>query len=213
MAEEARRALAALIDERREDYASLSHLLGRNPAYIQQYIRRGTPKRLAEADRRTLARYFQVPEERLGGPPVPPPPDLAAVPILDVRASAGPGREVGEERAAGQIGFPRAALREMASAGPEHLSMIRVDGASMEPLLSDGDSIIVDRADAADGLRDGVYVLRLEDRLLVKRLALTPTPGRVDVRSDNRDHPGWDNVALADLAVIGRVVWVGRRVR
>src|SRR5918992_1375634 len=65
---EARAALARLIRERGEDYASLSRLIGRNPAYVQQYIKRGSPKRLDEQDRRLLARYFGVPETLLGAP-------------------------------------------------------------------------------------------------------------------------------------------------
>ena len=46
-----RSALEALCRERGEDYASLSRLIGRNAAYIQQFIKRGTPQRLAEEDR------------------------------------------------------------------------------------------------------------------------------------------------------------------
>ena len=96
---EPRLALQRLIEERREDYASLSRLIGRNAAYVQQYIKRGIPKRLAEEDRRLLARYFQVPEERLGGLP---PPERSeshiVVPQLDVGASAGAGAFPGEYR-------------------------------------------------------------------------------------------------------------------
>lgn len=47
MAEDPRALLERLIGERGEDYAGLSRLIGRNPAYVQQYIKRGTPKRLA----------------------------------------------------------------------------------------------------------------------------------------------------------------------
>ena len=62
-----RQALDVLIRQRGEDYSSLSRLLGRNAAYIQQFIKRGTPKKLSEDDRRTLARYFGVDERELGG--------------------------------------------------------------------------------------------------------------------------------------------------
>ena len=51
MAEDPRALLERLIRERREDYAGLSRLIGRNPAYVQQYIKRGTPRRLSEGDR------------------------------------------------------------------------------------------------------------------------------------------------------------------
>lgn len=55
-------ALQRLIVEQREDYASLSRMLGRNAAYIQQFIKRGTPRILSEKDRRTLAACFGVKE-------------------------------------------------------------------------------------------------------------------------------------------------------
>lgn len=68
MPNDPRKALERLCAERGEDFAGLSRLIGRNPAYIQQYIRRGTPKRLKEDERRTLARFFGVAESVLGGP-------------------------------------------------------------------------------------------------------------------------------------------------
>lgn len=79
----ARAELARLIEERREDYAGLSRLLGRNPAYIQQFIKRGVPRKLAEEDREKLARYFGVDEALLGGPGKAP--DTAAASLIAVR--------------------------------------------------------------------------------------------------------------------------------
>ena len=60
--------LERLCAERGEDFAGLSRMLGRNPAYIQQFVRRGVPKRLKEEERRKLARYFSIAESLLGGP-------------------------------------------------------------------------------------------------------------------------------------------------
>ena len=71
MPNDPRKALERLCAERGEDFAGLSRFLGKNPAYIQQFIRRGTPRRLREDERRKLARYFGVPESLLGGPPRP----------------------------------------------------------------------------------------------------------------------------------------------
>lgn len=61
-----RHALARLAVDHGDSLASLSRLLGRNAAYVQQFIERGTPKRLDEDDRLTLARHFQVDERLLG---------------------------------------------------------------------------------------------------------------------------------------------------
>ncbi len=63
---EPREALDGLISERGETYASISRLLGRNSAYIQQFIKRGSPARLDQSDIALLALHFDVPVEMLG---------------------------------------------------------------------------------------------------------------------------------------------------
>ncbi|MFN3387559.1 MAG: helix-turn-helix transcriptional regulator [Allosphingosinicella sp.] len=214
MDEDARAALGRLIEERGEDFSSLSRLIGRNPAYIQQYIRRGTPRRLAEEDRRLLARYFGVDESVLGAPDRPAPAGgggLVAVPRLDVGASAGAGALDGGEARLGRLGFDPLWLRRLGVSDPARLSLIRVEGDSMAPTLSAGDEILVDQGDAAGRLRDGIYVLRMEDALVVKRIARGPKA--VAVRSDNPAYPSWPDCDPAALAIVGRVVWVGRALR
>ena len=205
-------ALARLIEERGEDYAGLSRLLGRNAAYIQQFIKRGSPRRLAESDRRILARYFGVEEALLGAPEAEPRPGLRPVPRLAVDAAAGAGALDGDERQAGHIAFDPAWLRRAARGAPEQLSIIRVAGDSMVPTLADGDDILVDRGDAAARVRDGIYVLRIEDALVVKRLALNPAARTLSVRSDNPAYPGWPDCDPAAVEIVGRVVWAGRRI-
>jgi phage repressor protein C with HTH and peptisase S24 domain len=210
MMEDARTVLERLIRERREDCASLSRLLGRNPTYVQQFIRRGSPRRLAEQDRERLARYFGVPETWLGAQDDRRPaatPALLTVPVLDTAASAGPGA-VGEDRlSAAGMGFSEAWLRKLRQrGGRDGLSVIRVRGDSMEPTLADGDEILVDESDR-ERLRDGIYVLRVGDVLLVKRLVREGDG--FAVRSDN---PAADPVDLSHgVNVIGRVLWAGRK--
>jgi phage repressor protein C with HTH and peptisase S24 domain len=205
-----RAALERLIEERGEDYASLSRLIGRNAAYVQQYVKRGTPRRLAEDDRRLLARYFDVPESLLGGPAGPPASRPVAVPRLNVGASAGPGSLPGDERPASHLAFDPQWLRRIA-ADPKQLSVIQVEGDSMLPTLSDGDEILVDGGDGAERLRDGIYVLRMEDALVVKRVALSPLGKKVAIRSDNPAYPKWPDCDRSGINVVGRVIWVGRR--
>ena len=73
-----------------------------------------------------------------------------------------------------------------------------------------GDNILVD-TDDRERLRDGIYVLRTDDALLVKRLSVNPATKRLTIRSDNDAYPSWDDCDPEGVAVIGRVVWVGRR--
>ncbi len=218
-----RAALDALIRDSGDDMASISKMIGRNAAYIQQFIRRGTPKRLSEDDRRTLARYFGVPEAQLGGRPIDSAPvpvekgraprrGLVSVPRLEVGASAGPGAFAGDERPRQHVAFEAEWLRTLVGGGLSDLSIIQVAGDSMSPTLSDGDEILVDRADATPRLRDGIYVLRMDDALLVKRLALNPVGPRLSVLSDNPAYPGWPDCSPEAVEIIGRVVWAARRI-
>lgn len=214
----ARIALDRLIAERGENYADLSRLIGRNPAYIQQFIKRGTPRKLDEADRHVLARYFGVAEQMLGGnaAQVTVPartrgmPAVVAVPRLALGASAGVGTLDEDERTAGVMAFDAHWLRHL-GVRPQRVSIIRVDGESMAPTLSDGDDIMVDHDDDATRLRDGVYVLRLDGVLMVKRIAMGPLRGRFSVVSDNLHYPDWTDIDPALVDIVGRVVWTGRR--
>jgi phage repressor protein C with HTH and peptisase S24 domain len=88
------------------------------------------------------------------------------------------------------------------------LSVIEVEGDSMEPTLRDGDEILVDRAPRP--LRSGLHVIRLDDVLLVKRLEPGPS-GTLQVISDNPAYPRLER-PRADIAILGRVVWKGGRV-
>ena len=61
-------------------------------------------------------------------------------------------------------------------------------------------------------LRDGIYVLRVDDALVVKRLALNPMGRRVTVQSDNPAYPDWPDCGLDEINCIGRVIWSGRKI-
>ncbi len=208
-----RETLDELIRRRGDDYASISRLLGRNAAYVQQFIRRGTPRKLDEEDRRVLAQYFGVDESILGGtadgfaPKLAP---LTLVPRYALEASAGPGAVPEDEAALGRIAFDPAWLRAL-GVSTAALSMIRVTGDSMMPTLADGDEIMVDGSDGGDRVRDGIYVLRMDDVLIVKRIAPNPATRRFAIRSDNPAYPDWPDCDPSAVTIIGRVVWASRK--
>lgn len=200
--------------------ASLSAMIGRNTSYLQQFVRKGSPRKLEEHDRRKLAEFFDVEEVELGGPK----PDVQEksyesmrkwtqsaadwvdVPRLDIGASAGPGALAGGEQAFDAFRFSAKWLREQGFDGTR-LSAIRVEGDSMEPLLRDGDEILVDCS--PHPFRDGIHVTRLGDTLMVKRVA-SAGQGRMTLLSQNPAYPPVE-VAADELTIIGRVVWKGGR--
>lgn len=208
--------LETLIRKGGHDFAALSKMLGKNPAYIQQYIRRGSPKKLDEDDRRRLAEFYGVDERLLGAPAARELPrasrensdGLLRIRQLQVGASAGPG-SLADDEYAQSMGFAPKWLRRLGT-DPKNLSLIVVDGDSMEPTLGDGDDIMVDHSAATGPIRDGIYVLRMDDVLLVKRLAMGPS-GKLSIRSDNPQYPAWEDISADSVNIIGRVVWTGRR--
>jgi hypothetical protein len=214
MTSDPRNVLQRLCAERGEDFAGLSRMLGRNPAYIQQFVRRGVPKRLKEEERRKLARYFSVSEAVLGGPPDLPfdRHGLISVNRHPVAVSAGPGALVTEELGKPYFGFDERWLKALTPTPADKLSIVRVEGDSMSPTLNAGDEILVDLGDCLERLRDGIYVLRIDDALVVKRLALNPLGGRLTVQSDNPAYPDWPDCGIDDIHCIGRVIWAARKV-
>jgi phage repressor protein C with HTH and peptisase S24 domain len=202
-----RERLLQLAAERRVSLAQLSALIGRNSSYLQQFVRKGSPRKLEEGDRATLARFFGVGEAQLGAPEEKSSgPDWVAVPRRPLGASAGPGALPPDEQPIGAFGLSPRWLREQ-GLEPGRVSAILVEGDSMEPGLRDGDEILVDERPRP--LRDGVHVVRVDGVLLVKRVELG-RPGAVVLKSDN---PAYDPIELplADVAVVGRVVWKGGR--
>ncbi|MFN3516885.1 MAG: helix-turn-helix transcriptional regulator [Novosphingobium sp.] len=209
-----RTRLLQLAGERGTSLSRLSGLIGRNSTYLQQFIRKGSPRKLEEGDRRTLARFFGVDEAELGAPEEispsvsgkPPRGDWVDVPRLPLGASAGPGALALDELPVGALRFSARWLREQ-GLDPAQLSAIRVEGDSMEATLRDGDEILVDRT--LRPLRDGIHVVRVGEALMVKRLDLA-RPGTIALVSDN---PAYRTIELPpeDVQVIGRVVWKGGR--
>lgn len=206
-ASDPRAALDALVTRHGESYAALSRMLGRNPAYLQQFVRRGSPRRLPERERRMLADYFRIDERLLGAPAGGAQAAAVQVPVIDAVASAGPGGLVEEDREAGRAMIDPAIVRSLGLKARD-LSMITAQGESMAPTILPGDRLLVDRADRRPGAQGDVFVIRAGGALMVKRVA---RQGRtLSVTSDNPAHPG---VGAGDVEIVGRVAWLGRALR
>ena len=210
---EVRSHLVVMAARRGASLAQLSALIGRNSSYLQQFVRKGSPRKLEEGDRRRLAEFFGVSESQLGGPEEKsatngriPRADWVDVPRLALGASAGPGAVAEGEAPVGAFRFAARWLRGQ-GLDPAMLSAIAVAGDSMEPTLRDGDEILVDKTPRP--LRDGIHVVRLDDALLVKRVELL-RGGHIALASDNPAYRTIE-VPIGEIGVVGRVVWKSGR--
>lgn len=205
-----RTRLAAMIRAEGKGYAALSRLIGRNPAYIQQFIKRGIPRRLTEEDRRKLAAHFGVSEVLLGGPaPRADQPAISLAPEGAIPSVSIPIPWL--EMDGGQrppLMLDQSVLAGMGRIPASCLAAIEMRGDSMAPTLMAGDHLLVNLSDTRPC--DGLHVLESDAGLTVKRLSLNPVTGRVTILSDNGAYPSVPDCDPAALRLRGRVVWMCR---
>jgi phage repressor protein C with HTH and peptisase S24 domain len=133
------------------------------------------------------------------------------VPVYDVEASAGHGAVVEYESIAYSLAFPPDYLRRLTKADPRHLSIISVKGDSMEPTLKDDDIVMLDASKTSLSF-DGLFVLRYDEALHVKRIGRAPVQENVTILSDNRGLYPPLELARKEVTVIGKIIWYGRKV-
>lgn len=131
--------------------------------------------------------------------------DYAFVPLYDAQCSAGNGSWNEHSQILTYLSFTRYSLRKQGLT-PEQLSAIRIDGDSMEGVLDNGDTVLIDHTRTSiEG--EGIYVLRLDGHLYAKRLQRNFDGVRII--SENKQYPPIDvpKDRLYELEVIGRAVW------
>lgn len=140
-------------------------------------------------------------------PPEVEPDSYAMVPKVTARAGAGSSL-ITEESVAGFYAFRLAFLQRVGIDG-EHSVMLDVLGDSMQPLIQDGDTILVDQSDTR--LQDGkIFLVGLGEELLVKRLQKT-VRGWLLVSQNSEYAPiSVENPDVDAFRVYGRVRWFGR---
>lgn len=142
----------------------------------------------------------------------PEPQPVTMVPVYDVHASAGAGSVVCAEDELARLSFPIDYLRHLTRANPRDLAIISVRGDSMLPTLANEDLVMLDTSDC-DISHDGLFVIRdVGEALLVKRIGRASAPGCVTIISDNRALYDPVEKSLADIAIIGKVIWSGGKV-
>lgn len=203
-----------------------SAAIGRSPSYLHQFIARGVPRVLGHADAENLAKLLGCDASELRHPEPPrrrpqkrrrrtaPPPGapLVAIPEMAVEAAAGPGalnEEFVDEKARWYL--PEGMIRHEGDADPATLRVLRARGDSMEPLISDGDRLLVDLARRTPGTGE-MAVLWDGSGLVVKRVEVLPhaEPPRLRLHSANPDYEPYS--CLADEAhIVGKVIWTVKK--
>ncbi|MCY3703615.1 MAG: peptidase S24 [Rhodospirillales bacterium] len=224
----ARETLRRLLRQTGIPMREASLAMGRNANYLQQFLRRGSPATLRRRDREVLARLLgctpadlwpnepvgtvaqEVPAD--GGTPPAAGTPLATVPEVEVTASAGGGAITGENPPeVARWRLPDAMLRHEGGAFPENLRILRARGDSMEPLVGEGDRLIVDISRRAPATGE-LAVLWDGLGLVVKRVEAVSGSDPAELRLISAN-PVYEPYAVPtqDVHMIGKVVWVLRK--
>lgn len=137
--------------------------------------------------------------------------EFVFIPRYNLKAAAGHGAAVAGEKPMFSMSFRRYWIDNFLRIDPKDLSVLSVKGDSMEGVLNDKDVILVNHADTSP--TSGLYVLRVEGDLIVKRVQKL-IGGRLKILSANESYEPFEvdlNNPGGDFAVVGRVVWFGRQ--
>lgn len=200
--------------------AEASLAIGRNKAYLQQYIARRMPRVLSYQDSEALGRLLDCEPAELRHDALPPPSPrkpgrkpprtrgAVSVAEVEIEAAAGLGALNAEfvlEKA--RWGLPEAMIRHEGDAEPAALRILRVRGNSMEPELREGDRLVVDTARRVPAAGE-LFVLWDGDGLVVKRVAPAREDGEPVLRlmSVNPGYASYTRRA-EEIHIGGKVLW------
>lgn len=144
--------------------------------------------------------------------------EYAHIPVYDATLSAGPGSLNDGAEIVDALAFRRDWLRKM-ELDPARTVIARARGDSMQPCISDGDLLLIDRTfklpppalKSDRHRRPPIFACLLDGEAVVKRVQ-TMDSTLIMLLSDNPDH----NPILTkpdNLSIIGKVVWWGHTVK
>jgi phage repressor protein C with HTH and peptisase S24 domain len=165
----------------------------------------------------TSAAYLngETDDPTIGALPAPTPELIAEqlgmrlIPEIDLDFALGGGAFVDGEIGSTLVPFRREWLDRIVRYGPSDLFLTRGDGDSMMPTILDEDDVIVNRADNTITKQDRIWALGYGQLATIKRVRRM-ADGRFLLMSDNPNVSPIEAVE-DELHVVGRVVWIGRR--
>ncbi len=220
-----RKRIVRALKDRGLEMKTVSLEIGKNHAYLQQFLERGIPAKLKEDVRSRLSEVLDVPEEELGAPQRVMINDARTLPFvdeIDVTAGlGGGGLSIVENTTTNGITFHREAVRDVwrlpdyilarFNAQAHHIKAFPSKGDSMAPQISDGDIVFADTRHRVPS-PPGIYVLADQfGGVVVKNLQVISRPKddpvMVRISSSNEKYRDQE-LTLDEIFIIG--MYVGR---
>lgn len=224
-----RKLLSGLIADRGLNLSDVSKKLGKNHAYMQQFIKRGIPERLPEDVRSKLSEMFGIDEHLLGAPLRQAQSQaqsivVANLPYLKEYAVKGGGaygggmlddgdwQQGGEpaQEVIAQWALPPSYVRNELNLSFDTADIISVRGDSMDDGskfgLSSGDRVIVDRADR-DPSQGAIFAVWDGSGVIVKQVEPIrgSDPLRIICKSLNPRYEPFELILDENAHIIGRI--------
>lgn len=124
----------------------------------------------------------------------------------------GSGASIQSSQVVDHLAFKREWVVQELRSAPDQLILIRCTGDAMEPTIKPDDLLLVDKS-SEKKREDGVYLIHIDGGLYVRRVERR-LDGGLTIRGDKPGAAPEERISKQDeqqLDLIGRVVWVGRR--
>jgi phage repressor protein C with HTH and peptisase S24 domain len=139
-------------------------------------------------------------------------PELVMVPKVRAKLNAGGGSLITSDEIVGRFAFRSDWIR--LKGDPDRMVLMDVFGESMEPVIWDGDTVLIDQHQTE--LTPGrIYAVGIDGTVVVKYVDMKP--GALILRSAN---PRWEDIEVScqddledSVKIIGRVIWWCREAR
>jgi phage repressor protein C with HTH and peptisase S24 domain len=135
---------------------------------------------------------------------------LKLIPEVDITYSLGGGAIAEDYPDSRMVPFRQDWLDRLTRGFKADVFLARGVGDSMMPTILDDDDVLVNRADNVIRQQDRIWALGYGELGMIKRVRRLPS-GQFQLNSDN---PAVTPIEATDdeLFVVGRVIWIGRRV-
>jgi phage repressor protein C with HTH and peptisase S24 domain len=116
----------------------------------------------------------------------------------------------GEPEVMGVVPFRENWIHGLYSGDVKHLKVVRGRGDSMEPTIRDGDTVLVDTSLRRIDDQDRIWAISYGDLGMIRRIRVTPRGSWMLMPDNSVVRP--DEVGDGETFIIGRVIWIGRRI-
>lgn len=136
--------------------------------------------------------------------------DVVTLRRFDLSYSMGPGTNIDDYVEESPFEFDRSLLQRLTRTTSDRCYIATGHGDSNFPTILDHDDLLIDTSQRTLNQRDRFWAISLHGAGAVKRLRAVG-PDRILIMSDNKAVAPDEEVAAEDVYLIGRVIWLGRR--